>query len=116
MNFLLQKISLKNISIAIIISKWDTIKEKYNKDDLKDFCESNIPITYNWIKSDVFDEAKIFPFSVGKVEEGKIKSNNNVHTKQIITWFYNKFGLNIATDKNLQNQKKQNWFFKLISN
>lgn len=71
--------------VALIVSKWDL----YEKEgDFKEFFDSNLPQTANWLRSEKLDNPKVFPFSIGSIDEGKIDKLDLRYGKDLSKWIY----------------------------
>jgi GTPase SAR1 family protein len=72
--------------VALVVSKWDL---KENQSDFKDFVNTNLVQTANWLRSEKLNNPKVFPFSIGKIsEEDKIDTLDLKYTKDLSKWIY----------------------------
>lgn len=82
---LLKKEQTIQTNIALIITKWD---KKSNDISIGDFVEEYLPNTSSSLK--MMQNTKIFPFSVGEVEENTegntIKKIDTQYTADILNW------------------------------
>jgi hypothetical protein len=76
---------------ALVISKWDLL----NQIALRpiDFIRDNMPLTYNWLRTDRLSDMQIFPFSVGIVDNAdnqraKIIQFNPEDSENLIAWIH----------------------------
>jgi GTPase SAR1 family protein len=74
--------------VGLVIAKWDMYKGDKDK---KGFVSENMPMTLNWLFSDTIEQAQVFTFSIGKVQNSNsntIETLNLGDTKQIAEWIY----------------------------
>jgi GTPase SAR1 family protein len=81
----LMEYNLLSTPIALVVSKWDL---KSDQIDFKDFFNTNLVQTANWLRSEKLNNPKVFPFSIGKIADDKIDQIDLKYTKDLSKWIY----------------------------
>ena len=77
--------NLLSTPIALVVSKWDL---KGDEADFKNFFNTNLVQTANWLRSEKLNNPKVFPFSIGKISEDKIDQIDLKYGKDLSKWIY----------------------------